>query len=286
MTDEDRLDGLTAIVTGGAGGIGTEISIRLAREGANVVVAQRSRAPSENVVERIRDVGGRAAYVETDLADDDALGALVEATVERFGGAEILVNNATHTGKARAEEMDRGLWEDILAVTLTAPFRLAQECYPHMEAAGFGRVLTVGAIQAHSPCGGSMGYAAAKAGQEGLVRALAVEWGDGDADITANVVHSGPVRSTRAHDPDRADPEARAAWESGELTLEEANAAIPPEEDHDAETLVGRYGRPPDLAAPVAFLASPEAGFMTGQVLYAAGGRLISRKPASQSHFD
>jgi len=285
MTSDDPLDGRTAIVTGGGGGIGTEISIRLAREGANVVIAQRSETPAEHVVDRIEELGGNAAYVSTDLADDDAVSALVAATVERFGGAEIVVNNATHTGKARASEMSRELWEDILSVTLTAPFRLAQECHPHMQEAGYGRMLTVGAIQAHSPMAGSVGYAAAKAGQEGLVRTLAVEWGDGDADITANVVHSGPVHSNHPHDPDRADEGAREAWESGELTLEEANAMTYPGEDDDATTLVGRYGRPADLAAPVVFLASPEAGFITGQVINAAGGRLISRKPADQSHF-
>jgi 3-oxoacyl-[acyl-carrier protein] reductase len=285
MSEDGTFDGRTAIVTGGGGGIGTEISVRLAREGANVVVAQRSRAPSEAVVERIEEMGGDAAFVQTDLADDDAIVALVEATVEEFGGVEILVNTATHTAKEYASEMSRELWDEILAVTLTAPFRLAQECYPHMQEAGYGRVVNVGAIQAHSPIAGSVAYATAKAGMEGLVRALAVEWGDDrDSDITANVVHSGPVRSSRPHDPERRGEKPHEAWTSGEKNLEEANAWVPSSDESDATTLIGRYGRPVDVAAPAVFLASPEAGFMTGQVLYADGGRLVSRKPANQSH--
>ena len=273
--ESEPLEGRTAIVTGGAGGIGTGISVRLAKEGANVVIAQRSRDRGEKVAERIRELGRGALFVETDLGDDDDIVALADAAREEFGGAEIIVNTATHPGKESAAEMSRDLWEEVLSVTLTAPFRLAQECYPDMQEAGYGRIINIGAIQAQSPYAGSVAYAASKAGLEGLTRSLAVEWGDDrDSDITVNTVHVGVT------------PKGYN-WDDYDAPLEVANDMISKEsDDGDAPTLVGRKGRPSDHAAITAFLASPEGGFFTGQVLNSAGGRLISRYPASQSHFD
>jgi NAD(P)-dependent dehydrogenase (short-subunit alcohol dehydrogenase family) len=273
--EDEPLEGRTAIVTGGAGGIGTGISVRLAKEGANVVIAQRSVERGRKVADRIEELGVGSLFVETDLGDDDDIVALAEAAREEFGGTEIVVNTATHPGKERASEMSRELWDEILSVTLTAPFRLAQEVYPDMQDAGFGRVINIGAIQSFSPYAGSVGYASAKAGLEGLTRALAVEWGDDrDSDITANTVHVGVT------------PKGYN-WDDYDAPLEVANDQISIDSDTgEAPTLVGRRGRPSDHAAITAFLASPEGGFFTGQVLNSAGGRLISRYPASQSHFD
>lgn len=269
---EHDLSGQTAIVTGGAGGTGTAISVALAKRGADVVIAQRSTDGTEPIIERVEEVGTRAAHVETDLAEDEDIVALVEATNERFGGPNIVVNNAVDPTKARARSIDRETIDRTLAVNLVAPFRLAQEAYPHMLEEGYGRVINIGAIQAHSPWKGSVTYAMAKAGLEGLVRSLSVEWADTDeADITANTLHVG------AYKP-RTD-------ESASVPVEERYEQLPREADADALTLVGRWGRPSDLANTVTFLASPESGFITGQTINCDGGRLISRKPAPQSHF-
>lgn len=275
VPDEEPLEGCTAIVTGGAGGIGTGISVRLAKEGADVVIAQRSRDRGEAVAERIRELGREGLFVETDLADDEDIVAVADRAREEVGAPNVVVNTATHPGKERAGEMSRDLWDEVLSVTLTAPFRLAQECYPDMKETGFGRVINVGAIQAHSPYEGSVAYAASKAGLEGLTRGLAVEWSDTtEADITVNTVHVGVT------------PKGYN-WDDYDAPLEVANDMISKEQDTgEAPTLVGRRGRPDDHAAVCAFLARPEGGFFTGQVLTSAGGRLISRYPASQSHFD
>lgn len=269
---EHDLSGKSAIVTGGAGRTGTAISVALARQGADVVIAQRSTDGAEAVIDRIEELGSRAAHVETDLANDDDIVAVVEATNERFGGPNIIVNNAIDPTKARAESMSRATIEQTLGINLIAPLRLAQEAYPHMLEEEYGRIVNVGAIQAHSPYAGSVTYAMAKAGLEGMVRSMAVEWSDtAEADITANTLHVGAYK--------------QETDESASVPVEKEQDQVSPETDADALTLVGRWGRTNDHANAVAFLASPESSFITGQTINSDGGRLISRKPAPQSHF-
>lgn len=266
------LTGRTAIVTGGGGSIGAAIAVRLARQGANVVIAQRSAASAQAVVDRIDTLGGTGVFVPTDVSDESDVAALVDATVDRFGGVDIVVNNAAHPGKAAADEMSRDQWEAIVATTLTGPFRLAHHAVSHMRDRGYGRIINIGAIQAHSPLPGAAAYAAAKAGLEGLTRSLAMEWsGDG---ITINTVHVGAIYSADWVPDDEAEPPR-------EVPVEKRYEAVPEDLDQAAATLVDRLGTPSDVAALVGFLASPDAGFLTGQVLYCDGGRLSSRQPES-----
>jgi gluconate 5-dehydrogenase len=265
------LAGRTAVVTGGGGGTGIAICVELARRGADIVIAQRSRSNVDELVDRIEELGAHATYVETDLSRDEDIVALVEAAHERFGGPHVLVNNAVHPGKDPAESMSRDYIDRTIDVNLVAPFRLAQEVYPHMLADGYGRVVYIGAIQSHSPWEGSATYAMAKAGLEGLVRCLSVEWADTDeADLTANTLHVGAYR--KGYEDDESKP------------IDRRYGNVPAEEDANALTLVGRWGRTEDIANAVGFLASPDSAFITGQSLVCDGGRLISRKPAPQSH--
>lgn len=268
-SERTSLDGRTAIVTGGGGSIGAAIAVRLARAGANVVIAQRSAASARQVVDRIEEIGGAAAYVPTDVSLESDVSSLVDATVERFGGAEIVVNNAAHPGKASAAEMSREQWEAIIATNLTGPFRLAQHAQPSMRAAGYGRIINIGAIQAYSPLDGAVAYASAKAGMNGLTRTLAHEWsGDG---ITTNTLHVGAIYS--------ADWVADETEIPADRPIEERYEQVPPEHDQSAATLVDRLGTPGEVAGFVRYLASPEAGFITGQVMVCDGGRLVSRDP-------
>ena len=265
MRRERPLSGKTTIITGGGGSIGTGISIRLAREGAAVIIAQRSAGSANEVVERIEEVGGEAAFVQADLNKEADVDALVEETVKRFGSADIIVNNAANPGKAWAREMDRELWENILTTNLTGPFRLAQKAYQHMDEHGYGRVINIGAVQSQSPLPGAAAYAASKAGLEGLTRSLAAEWSS--PNMTVNTVRVGPVYGSDWTDKDRSD----------DVPIEETYEHVPPEVDAKAATLVDRIGRPSDVAALVAFLARPESGFITGAAIPCSGGRTISR---------
>lgn len=263
-----RLDDYTAIVTGGAGTVGIGVSVRLAREGANVVIAQRSAEAPERVIDRIEAFDGTARFVRTDLTSETDLEALVDETVEAFGGVQILVNNAVNPWKRPASSMSRDVWDEVVETNLTAPFHLAQLAYPHMRAAGYGRIVNVGAVQGRSPLPGAVAYASSKTGLEGLTRSLASEWGDGDADLTANVVMVGPIYE----DTDWRD--------HPDLPIDEVYERVPDEYDERAATLVGRWGRPSDVAALIAFLVSPEGGFVTAAVIPCDGGRLVSRKGA------
>lgn len=264
---ERRLDGYTAIVTGGAGTIGIGLSVRLAKEGANVVIAQRSSTAPERVIDRIKAANGNAKFVQTDLTVEEDLENLVAETVDAFGGVQILVNNAVNPVKQPAASMTREVWEDIIETNLTAPFRLAQLVYPSMKEAGYGRVVNIGAVQGRSPLPGAVAYASSKTGLEGLTRSLASEWGDDDGlDFTANVVMVGPIYE----DTDWRD--------HPDIPIDEVYEQVPQRYDDKAATLVARWGRPSDVAALVAFLTAPESGFITAAVVPCDGGRLVSRK--------
>ena len=267
MTGKRPLSGKTAVVTGGGGSIGTGISVRLAREGAAVVVAQRSADSANDVVDRIEELGGEATFLQTDMNAETDIDALVEATVERFGSADIVVNNAVNPRKAWAREMDRELWEDVVTTNLTGPFRLAQKAYRHMDKNGYGRIINIGAVQSQSPLPGAVAYAASKAGLEGLTRSLAAEWSS--PGVTVNTVRVGPVYGSDWTDEERPI----------DVPVEDEYEEVPSEVDAEAATLVDRIGRPSDVAALVAFLARPESGFVTGTAIPCDGGRQLSRDP-------
>lgn len=234
-----------AVVTGATRGIGATIARRLATGGANVVVAGRTTDEGEGVVADIEADGGEAHFIRTDLRDPDAIAALFEATTEVYGGLDVLVNNAgveTYTG---ADEATMDDWASVVETD----FRAYWLCAKHaVGAIDRGAIVNVSSNQAFATTPGMFPYNAAKAGVEGMTRAMALDFGPG---VRVNSVSPGLIavpRTTGDMDADR-----RADLES-----------IHP---------VGRLGTPEDVAAAVAFLASEEAAFVTGTHLIVDGGR-------------
>ncbi len=235
-----------ALVTGGSRGIGAAIARRLAREGAAVAITfANSPAKAEVVVGEIRKSGGKALAIRADSADAAAVRSAVEETVKSFGGLDVLVNNAglaviAPIGEFTLEDFDR-----LVAVNVRAVFVAAQEASRHMKEGG--RIITIGSVNAdRMPFVGGSVYAMTKAAVAGLTRGLARDLGP--RGITVNVVQPGPV-----------------------------DTDMNPAEGPFAESLkslmsLPRYGTGDEIAGMVAYLASAEAGFVTGACLTIDGG--------------
>lgn len=266
MSNDEQRD-KTAIVTGGGGSIGTSISVRLAQEGNAVVIAQRTEKSAIETVDRIKELGGDATFIQTDVSSEEDIEALVKKTVAEYETVDIVVNNAANPRKEWAKKMQEEFWEDVVSTNLSGPFKLAQKTYQHMESDGYGRIINISAIQAFSPLSGAVAYASSKAGLEGLTRSLAAEWSS--PNLTVNAVQVGPVYSS-----DWVDENNRAS----RVPVEEEYENPPTEIDSNAATLVDRIGRPSDIASLVAFLAHPDSGFITGATIPCDGGRLLSRE--------
>ncbi len=240
--------GKAAIVTGGANGIGREISSQLAAAGAAVLVADRDGAEAEAVVAEIAATGGRAVGREVDVRDPAGCEALVAAAREAFGRLDALVTSA---GIARSRPFLRTsleLWQETLDVNLTGTFLCCQAAAPAMIAAGGGRIITMASVSGERGGTGRAAYGASKGGVITLTRVMAVELAPHN--ITVNAIAPGPVETPMVAAMHTA--EDRAAW----------LGSVPAQ----------RYGTPAEIAAAAVFLASDEASYITGHVLNVDGG--------------
>jgi len=239
-----RLDGRTALITWASGGIGAAIARTLHAQGALVVLSGTRRDALDSLAAAL---GERAFVCPADLADPAAPDALVAAAEQAAGPLAILVNNAGLTRDGLALRMRDEDWQTVLDVDLSAPFRLARATLRGMLRRRAGRIVTISSIVGATGNAGQANYAAAKAGLIGLTKALAQEVAS--RGITVNAVAPGFVVTPMTD----ALPEPRRA----KLT-----EAIP----------LGRLGQPEDVAAAVAYLASDEAGWVTGATLHVNGG--------------
>ena len=238
------LTGRNALVTGASGGIGGAIAGALHAQGAQVTLAGR-RADALSVL--ADDLGERTHIVESDLSDPAAAEALLKAAEAAMGSVDILVNNAGLTRDTLAMRMKDEDWDAVIAVNLTASFRLARASLRGMMRARWGRIISITSVVGQTGNAGQANYAASKAGLAGMTKALAAEVAA--RGITVNCVAPGFIDT--------------AMTESlGDEVKSALMGKIP----------AGRFGTPEDVAGCVAFLASEEAGYVTGQSLHVNGG--------------
>ena len=243
-----------AVVTGAARGIGAAIAVRLAADGLAVAVLDLDAAAGAGTVQAIEAGGGRALAVGADVAHSDQVTAAVEQVADALGPPTVLVNNAGIIRDNLLFRMSEDDWDAVLGVHLRGAFLMTRAVQGFMVQARWGRIVNLSSTSALGSRG-QANYAAAKAGMQGLTRTLAVELGP--FGVTVNAVGPGFVAT---------DMTAATAQRLG-MSFEEFEAAM-------IERIpLGRAGRPEDIAGPVAFLVSEDAAYVSGQILYVAGGR-------------
>ncbi len=239
----NRLKDKVTIITGGAHGIGAATVQRFCQEGARVVLVDINRAGGEEVAARYG-----ATFFATDVSDHSAVGALISQTVETFGRLDCVVSNACLHKYAHIEATPPDLWEQVIAVNLSASYHLAHHAAPHLRKQPGSSIILISSIQAIRGFTNAAAYATSKGGQLGLMHQLAVDLAP---QIRVNAILPGTIRSY----PDSITPEA--------------------EKQIGSWHLVGRIGECIEIANGCVFLASDEASFITGHGLMIDGGASI-----------
>ncbi|HLG65137.1 MAG TPA: beta-ketoacyl-ACP reductase [Ktedonosporobacter sp.] len=248
-----RLDGRVAFVTGAGRGIGAATALRLAEDGASVVLADIDLEGCQYGVEEINRLGAHAMAVACNVADNAAVENAVAQTVERFGRLDILVNNAGVIRDNLLFKMTEDDWDTVMNVHLKGAFLCSRAAQTHMVKQQYGRIISLSSTSALGNRG-QANYSSAKAGLQGFTRTLAVELGK--FGITANAIAPGFI------DTEMTRATARRQGLDPDVVIAEASKRIP----------VGRVGQPRDIANVVCFLASEESSYVNGQIIYVAGG--------------
>lgn len=242
------LSGMNALVTGASGGIGSSIAEALARQGARVALSGSNGAKLRAFREQlIEDVGGEHVEITCNLADKVQVEELIPATLDTLGSIDILVNNAGITRDNLGMRMKDEEWDEVIAINLASAFRLMRAAAKPMMKARFGRIINITSVVGATGNPGQMNYCAAKAGLTGMTKSFAQEVAS--RGITANCVAPGFIRTAMTA---ALDEKQQAA----------INGRIP----------MGRMGEGAEIGAAVAFLASREAAYITGETVHVNGG--------------
>jgi len=252
-----RLQGKVAVVTGSGQGIGEAIAQLFASEGAQVIVNARTESSVARVVDTIVQEGGVAHGVTADVGSLEGVDALIDSAVKQFMHIDILVHNAGIFPFSLLEDLEDDAWNEVISVNLTSAYRLTHACIPHMKERGDGRILFTSSVQGNRVAvPGCAHYAASKAGINGFIRAAALELSQ--YKITVNGIEPGLVLTPGTEKV--IGEEKQRQW-----------AKFVP---------LKRWGEPYEIAHAMLYLASAEAGYVTGQTLIIDGGALLPESGA------
>lgn len=239
-----RFTGKTALITGGASGIGKAAALRLASEGANVVIGDIQQDAGDAVVKEITDAGGNASFVNLNVTDEDQWNVAVKHAVATFGGLNILVNNAGIGDTLPIEDTPLADWDKVIAVTQTSAFLGMKAASAELQKSGNGSVVNISSMYGIVGGLGGPSYAAAKGAVRILTKNTALGWAK--KGVRANSVHPGYINTPILGETDR------------QYLID--------------TTPMGRLGEPDEVANVIAFLASDESSFMTGSEVVVDGG--------------
>ena len=269
------LNGKVALITGAGRGIGKAIALKLAHEGAKIVVNDIDESTAREVANEINDSGGIASYHAGDVSNPDFGNQFVASALETHGSLEIIVNNASYTWDNVIQKMSDEQWYDILNCHLTAPFRILRAAQPVIKKLALeehknGRVIhrkvvNISSISGLSGNVGQVNYSTAKAGIIGLTMALAKEWGH--LKVNVNCVAFGLIETRLTSLVDGQPPGIVIGEKSIKIGVNPGFL-----EQIEENTPLGRKGTPQDAANAVYLLCTPESDFITGQTLLCAGG--------------
>ena len=270
------LEGKVALITGSGRGIGREIALKLAGEGARVVINDLDAEPASETLRAITDAGGQAVALVGSVTDADFGERFVQLAVDTYGGLDIIVNNAGYTWDSVIQKMTDDQWDSILDVHLKAPFRILRAAQPVISAlakreatqggASCRKVVNISSIAGLGGNAGQANYAAAKAGIDGLTKTLAKEWGR--YNVTVNTVAFGYIK-TRLTDTDSA---AHIEVDGTKIKV-----GMSKELHSMTEQLIplGRPGTPQDAAGAVYLMCLPESDYISAQTIVCGGGFFI-----------
>ena len=262
------LDGKVAIVSGSGRGIGREVALKLASEGASVVINDLDKEPAEETVADIVAAGGRAVACVGSVTEDDFADRFVDTAIDAFGGLDIIVNNAGYTWDTVIQKMTDEQWDAILDVHLKAPFRILRAAQPYIKANPTDyhrKVVNVSSVSGQYGNPGQANYSAAKAGVIGLTKTMAKEWGRYKVNVNAVAYGFILTRMTEATAEDEAfvEIEGRKIKVGVSPQIAAAVARTNP---------FGRPGTPAEAAGAVYLLCTPEADYISAQVVTVDGG--------------